>query len=396
MALLNLDEPRSSVRGWAPFALGFRPFFLLAGLAAVVLLLLWGWAFTTGHLLHNYYGYIGWHSHEMLFGYASAVIAGFLLTAARNWTGVQTLRGLPLALLALLWLAGRVAPFVSALPPWLIALIDLSFLPLFAVALVVPLLRARHYQSLVFVAIATALFCGNLLIHLQRLGITSDTAQRGTYLTVDLILLTIVVMGGRVIPFFTEKGLSSGFVARSWRGVELTAPISVLLLGVFEVVWPEPLAVGLAAAAAAIANGWRLYGWYTRGVWRVPLLWVLHVGYAFLALGFALRALAAAGHFPPLLALHALTIGGIGGISLGMMARVTLGHTGRALEPPRLMSWAFAAVYGATLARVFLPFAVPYHIAVGIAAALWVLGFGIFVVIYAPMLMRVRVDGRPG
>jgi len=299
-------------------------------------------------------------------------------------------------LLALLWLLGRILPFIAAAPPWAVALVDLSFLPLFALALVVPLLRVKQYHSLIFAAITAVLFCANLLIHLQLLGITRGTAQRGTYLTVDLILLTIVVMGGRVIPFFTEKGLSSGFVARSWRGVELAAPISVLLLGVFEVVWPEPLAVGLAAAAAAIANGWRLYGWYTRGVWRVPLLWVLHVGYAFLALGFALRALAAAGYFPPLLALHALTIGGIGGISLGMMARVTLGHTGRALVPPRPMSWAFAAVYGATLARVFLPFAVSYHIAVGIAAVLWVLGFGIFVVIYAPMLMRVRVDGRPG
>ena len=396
MALLDINEPRPVVRGWAPFALGFRPFFLLAGIAAVVLLAVWGWAFTSGRLPHNYYGYIGWHSHEMLFGYVGAVIAGFLLTAARNWTGVQTLRGVPLALLALLWLSGRIAPFITALPHWSVALIDLSFLPLFAVALVVPLLRAKHYQSLVFVAIATALFCGNLLIHLQLLGITRDTAHRGTYLTVDLILLTIVVMGGRVIPFFTEKGVPSGFVTRSWPWVEKAAPISVLLLGLFEVGWPEPWAVGLAAAAAAIANGVRLYGWHTRGVWRVPLLWVLHVGYAFLVLGFALRALATAGHFPPLLALHALTIGGIGGISFGMMARVTLGHTGRTLIPPRRMSWAFALIYGATLARVFLPFMGPYQVAVGIAAALWVLAFGIFVVIYAPTLLRPRVDGRPG
>lgn len=396
MALLDINEPRSEARGWAPFALGFRPFFLLAGLAAVVLLAIWGWAYATGHLLHDYYGYIGWHSHEMLFGYSSAVISGFLLTAARNWTGVQTLRGIPLALMALLWLAGRITPFITALPHWSVALIDLAFLPLFAVALVLPLLRARHYKSLIFVAIATALFCGNLLIHLQLLGITSTTAHRGTYLTVDLILLTIVMMGGRVIPFFTEKGLPPGFVARSWPWVEKAAPISVALLGLLEAVWPAPWAIGIAAAAAAVANGVRLYGWYTRGVWRVPLLWVLHVGYAFVILGFALRALAEAGYFPPLLALHALTVGGIGGLTLGMMARVTLGHTGRVLIPPRQMSWAFALIYAAALARVFLPFGMAYHAAIGIAAVLWVLGFGIFVVLYAPMLVRPRVDGRPG
>ena len=396
MALIGLSEPQASPRGWAPFALGFRPFFLLAGLAAVVLLAVWGWAYVGGHMLANYYGFIGWHSHEMVFGYSSAVIAGFLLTAARNWTGIQTLRGVSLALLALLWLLGRLLPFVPSLPPLLVAVVDLIFLPLFAVALLVPLVRARQYKSLLFVVVALVMSVANLLVHLEILGVLRGGVHAGTYLAVDFVLLAIVVMGGRVIPFFTERGLPPGFVHREWVLVERLAPASVVLLALAEAFWPQPSLLAVVAAVAALMNGWRLYGWYTRGIWRVSLLWVLHLGYAWLVVGFALKALAALGLFAPLQALHALTIGAIGGMTLGMMARVALGHTGRNLVAAPVIGWAFALVNAATLVRVFLPLLMPYTQTVAIAATLWVAAFALFSWRYVPILLRARVDGQPG
>ncbi len=396
MAIVGITEPQHTPRKWAPFALAFRPFFLLAGLGAVLLVALWGHSFARGAQGESYFGFVGWHSHEMLFGYTAAVIAGFLLTAARNWTGVQTLRGLPLALLALLWLAARILALLPV-PHWLNALVDLAFLPLAALALLLPVLKAKHYKSLMFVAILFALAAGNLLVHLQLLGVTKATANAGIYFATGLILLLIVIMGGRVIPFFTEKGVSTGFVRREWRWVEAAAPLSVLALALVEGFLPQPVLVALVAATATIVNGIRLSGWYTHAIWRVPLVWVLQVGYAWLVLGLALKAVASAGGFGTLLALHALTIGAIGGITLGMMARVALGHTGRALVLPGLMAWGFALLYAAALVRVFLPLLpVPYAASVALSATLWVCAFALFVLSYAPMLLRPRIDGLPG
>lgn len=396
MAIVGITEPSRTPRHWAPFDLAFRPFFLLAGSGALILVALWGHAFARGPDGAGYYGFIGWHSHEMLFGYTAAVIVGFLLTAARNWTGVQTLRGVPLALLALLWLAARVLALLPV-PAWLTAVVDMAFLPLAALAVLVPLLKGRHYKSLMFVAILLALALGNLLVHLQLLGVTAHTATAGTYLAVGMILLIIVIMGGRVIPFFTEKGVTNGFVRREWRWVEIAAPLSVVTLALVEGFLPQPTLVALAAGTAALVNGVRLSGWYTHAIWRAPLVWVLQVGYAWLVLGLLLKAVAAASGAGTLLALHALTIGGIGGITLGMMARVTLGHTGRALIPPRAMPWAFALLYVAALLRVLLPLLLPsYALSVALSAVFWSAAFALFVWSYGLMLLKPRVDGMPG
>lgn len=396
MALVGIQEPSARRARWAPLALAFRPFFILAGASAALLLALWAWAYAHGHLADNYYGYIEWHSHEMVFGYAGAVIAGFLLTAARNWTGVQTLRGFWLGALALLWLLGRLVPFMTFLPPWLVALIDLSFLPLFALALLVPLLRGQHYKSLMFVAIALGMALGNGLVHAERLGFTEGLAQRGVYLAMYMVLLIVVIMGGRVIPFFTEKTVS-GFARREWRWIELSAGPSIVLLALISVLWPQPIAIALMAIVAATVHGLRLHGWYSRGIWQVPLLWVLHLGYAWLVVGLVLTAVAALGRYAPMLAVHALTIGAIGGVTLGMMARVVLGHTGRPLQPPRGLVWAFALLNLATLLRVFLPQFVPaYTLTVLLASTLWVAAFMLFTAAYLPMLLRPRVDGQAG
>jgi uncharacterized protein involved in response to NO len=397
---LKIDDPDARpVSGIALFDLGFRPFFLLAGIAACLLVPVWIYSYISGNSWFEYYGALTWHSHEMVFGYSVAVIAGFLLTAVRNWTGLQTPDGIALGGLLLLWLAGRVIPLLSGiLPGPLIALVDVAFLPVLAATLSVPLIRRRQKHNLVFLVVLTALTVANILVHLQRLGLTQTTANSGTYLAVYLIVLLIAIVGGRVIPFFTERGLAGGVTTRQWKPVEILAFGSLIILTALELAHAPSIAVMLAAGLAAIAHGIRLFGWYRNAVWRVPLLWILHLGYAWLVAGFLLQALSAAGLVNPMLAIHAYTAGGIGTITLGMMARVALGHTGRALQVGAAMSRAFILVNLAAFSRVFLPVIDSDHARAWIVLAgiFWSVAFAIFVISYARVFIQPRVDGRPG
>ena len=400
MPLLKIDDPDARpVSGIAFFDLGFRPFFLLAGIAACLLVPVWIYGYISSYSWFGYYGALTWHSHEMLFGYSVAVVAGFLLTAVRNWTGMQTPDGIALGGLLLLWLAGRVLPLFSGiLADRVIALVDVAFLPVLAATLSVQLIRRRQKHNLVFPLVLTALTIANILVHLQRLGLTQTTANSGTYLAVYLLVLLIAIVAGRVIPFFTEKGLAAGVTTRQWLPVEILAFGSLIILAVLELTHAPPIAVMLVAGLAAIGHGIRLWGWYRKAVWRVPLLWVLHLGYAWLVAGFLLQTLSAAGLVNPLLAIHAYTAGGIGTITLGMMARVALGHTGRALQVGAAMTMAFILVTLAAISRVFLPVIDIGHSRAWIVLAgiFWSVAFAIFVISHARVLIQPRVDGRPG
>ncbi len=395
---MNIDDAESRpVPRFALFELGFRAFFLFAGITALLLMPLWVYVYIRGHLEFGYYSALAWHSHEMIFGYAVAVIAGFLLTAVRNWTNIQTPRGVALASLVALWLAGRVVPFFSgAMPHWSIAVVDMAFLPVLAVTLSVPLLRSRQKHNLVFLFVLAALTVANSMVHLQILGITQATAKHGIYFAVYLIVLLIAILGGRVIPFFTEKGIA-GATTRQWKPVEYLSLGSLIVLIVLDLVDAAPLAVIVFAILTALGHGIRLFGWYQRTVWSVPLLWVLHLGYAWLVAGFVLTALSAAELVNPMLATHAFTTGGIGMITLGMMSRVALGHTGRALRVGPAMTWAFALVNLAGLTRVFMPIIIPanYREWVIVAGILWTAAFALFLISYARLLIQPRVDGRP-
>ena len=380
------------------FALGFRPFFLLSGILAVVLIAVWVPAFVGWHSFSNYYGQIGWHSHEMIFGYTCAVIAGFLLTAVRNWTERPTAAGGSLALLASLWLAGRILPFfLKAVSPWLIALADLAFLPALAVAIGAPLVRHAERRNLIFLPLLIVLFIANLLAHLEALGFAPGVGRRGIFLGLHLILLLIVIMGGRVIPFFTERALN-GVVIERRAIIEWMAPLSVVAFMLLEVFLPDSRLAGVLAALAAIINGIRLASWYSHRYWQVPLLWVLHLGYGWIVAGLALKAAAAFGLILPQFTVHAFTVGGIGVLTLGMMARVSLGHTGRPLAVGPSMVAGFAllnlAAIGRGLAPLFVPLWFPQLIIA--SGALWIAAFMIFVFIYAPILTQARADGRPG
>ncbi len=382
----------------ALFALGFRPFFLMAGLFAVILVAIWSTAFVTHSALETYYGPIGWHSHEMIFGYAAAVIAGFLLTAAGNWTGMRTTSETSLAGLSALWLAGRIMPFFPAvIPPWLTALADFLFFPALTVILAIPLLRSGQRRNLFFIPLLGAFALANLFIHLERLRFAEGLARPGVFLALDLIILLIVIMGGRVIPFFTERALS-GATPKRWPWVEWSSLGSVIALMVAELFLPDSILVAVLAGLAAASNGLRLIGWYTEKFWPVPLLWVLHLGYGWIIVGFCLKALGAVGLVSPQLTIHAFTVGGIGVLTLGMMARVSLGHTGRPLSASKPMALAFALINLAAVARGLAPIFFPewLPLLVALSGGLWVLSFAIFLEVYTPILARPRIDGRPG
>ncbi|MDP1773696.1 MAG: NnrS family protein [Methylobacter sp.] len=380
------------------FALGFRAFFALAGLAALILILFWNALFngslTTEHYFPNSY----WHAHEMLLGYAVAVIAGFLLTAVKNWTGKQTITGDPLASLCLLWLYGRILPFYAGeLPDALIALVDFSFLPALAYQVSKPIIEAKQYRNLFFIGLLLLLAIGNGLIHAQMLGLSTNTAATGIQLVVATIIILILIIAGRVFPFFTERGIPGTLIIRNpmLDNVSVASAVIVFALQLFGI---SGTLLALAAIIAAAANIARLFGWYVKRVIYVPLLWVLYAGYGWVILGFMLTVLSAYSVVPPSLALHAFTLGGIGVLTLGMMARVSLGHTGRAMKASNTIAIAFVLINVAALFRVLLPIAMPgwYENLIYVSVLFWLAAFSLFVFVYAPILAGARIDGQEG
>ena len=380
------------------FATGFRPFFLGAGLFATAFLPLWLWAYTRGAEVSSYYGGYLWHGHEMLFGYCVAVVAGFLLTAVKNWTGLPTAHGRGLAALFSVWLLGRLLPLYPGTPPIVCAAVDLAFLPALALVLARPIFRARKARNFFVAPLLLLMTAANALVHADRLGFAAERALDGLWLMFDLVALLIAVIGGRVIAFFTERAVVGADIKRRPL-FEMPSVIAVAL-----VMLARPLDIGsvpmaLLLSVAALLNGLRLFTWHTPGLWRVPLLWVLHTGYFWLVVSLGMQAY---GQWTaavwPTLTLHAGTVGAIGVLTLGMMARVALGHTGRALKAPRLVVFAFGLVNLAALVRVVLPMTAPqYYTALVIAAgSLWTAAFMFFTWRYTSILTAPRVDGAPG
>ncbi len=380
------------------FNLGFRPFFLLSGVFAVILMALWIPAFTAGRALSTYYGQIGWHSHEMIFGYVAGVIAGFLLTAVRNWTGRATATGGSLAALLTLWLLGRILPFFAAtIPAWLISVVDLAFLPALTVSIAMPLMRQGEKRNLLFLPLMLGFFAGNLLVHLELLGLVPGVARHGVFLGLYLIILLIVIMGGRVIPFFTERALP-GVVIKRRAVLEWLAPLTVIAFMLAEILFPNSEVTGALAGLAFIINGVRMVSWYSHRYWQVPLLWVLHLGYGWIVVGFLLKAAASFGLIAAQFTIHAFTVGSIGVLTLGMMARVSLGHTARPLKVESSMVIAFILINVAAVLRGLLPSIFPLWFSqlVILSGMLWIAAFLMFAIVYAPILTQPRIDGQPG
>jgi uncharacterized protein involved in response to NO len=380
------------------FALGFRAFFALAGMSALMLIGMWRSVYDGSQPFSNYYPSLYWHAHEMLIGYTVAVMAGFLLTAVRNWTGQSTPSGGKLAGLCLLWLYGRILPFYSeVLPDGFIALVDFVFLPVLAWQISLPIMQARHYRSLLFIALLLVMATGNGLIHAEILGLTEQTAWLGSRVIIACVITMILVIAGRVFPFFTERGLPGSLCIRDplINGLSIASALQVFVLDLFAV---SGAVLAAAAITAALINGYRVYAWYNRGIWYVPLLWILYLGYGWIILGFILMAFSAFGLLLPSLALHTFTIGGIGVITLGMMARVSLGHTGRVLKLSNIMAVGFVCINIAVFVRVLIPVASTdwYGSAVNISIWLWLVAFSLFIAVYMPILVQARPDGKPG
>jgi uncharacterized protein involved in response to NO len=377
-------------------ALGFRPFFLAAGISAAALLPVWlgmlqGWLSADSH-----YGGSHWHAHEMLFGYAAAVIAGFLLTAVRNWTGMETPTGAWLAALAGLWLAARIAPLVPV-PATLVALLDVAFFPALTLALRRPLWHGANRNNRVFLALLAAMTLASCLVHAQALGLAEGTAARGTRLMLDLTLLTLMIVSGRVMPFFTERAVQ-GSAPRVVPGVERLTFVLATAGLLVNLALPWSGIAGLVALSLAAVQSVRLWGWHDRRVWGIPILAVLYSGYLWLVVGFLLDGLAGIGLVPPYPALHALTVGAVGVFTLGMMARVSLGHTGRAMRSSAVTNLAFVLLNAAALVRVVATLLLPagYTAWIQVSGLLWTLAFALFLWVYTPILIAPRVDGRPG
>lgn len=385
---------------------GFRPFFLFAGAYAAIAATAWL------AVLHRLYsGAVPafphgtmpphlWHGHEMLFGYAGAVIAGFFLTAVPNWTGREPVRGLPLGALALVWLAGRLAMWSAAvLPLPLVVVLDLAFVPFLAVLVVRALSGGWSRRNAIFLPVFAALFAGNILFHLDAAGIAPGLASRGLLLALDTVLFLIAVIGGRVVPAFTTNALRRAGeepLPVSRPPVEAVAIFSVAALAVADLLAPDGYATGAIAAAAAVIHAVRLSGWRGHRTLGEPILWIIHLGYAWLVAGFALKALALFGGFlPATAAQHAFTIGAVGSMTLGVMSRAALGHTGRELIAAPLTVAAYLLVSASALARIAGPALLPAYEpqALATAAILWIAAFGLFTVLYFPILTQSR--GKP-
>ena len=342
----------------------------------------------------------GWHAHEMIYGYGTAVVAGFLLTAAQNWTGLKTLNSTPLALLLTLWLVPRLLPYAwPSVPPSLLALFDLAFLLFFISTVARVIIKSGNRKQTIILVVLTLLLASNGVYYLGLSGLVPGVEQRanlsGLYVLVGLIL----ILAGRVVPSFTEGGV--GYPVQLVN----TPWVDRVNLALFTVFWISEITElgnttrAILSAALFLLNAYRLQGWYTHGIWKKPLLWVLHIAYAFLTAGFLLTLLSALGAMPPQLAIHAFAYGGLGMMTLGMMSRVTLGHTGRSVQqPPAALTVAFGSLLAGGLIRVIAPVAAPslYIYWIALSQVLWVVAFTVFLIVLGRALIKPRVDGRPG
>jgi len=394
--IASSPDPRSPSKppGLAVLALGFRPFYLLAGAFGALSIGLWALQLSDRFSAAQLLGGAHWHAHEMLFGYTLAVITGFLFTAVRNWTQQPTPTGAPLAFLAAVWVAGRVLALTSW-REWAM-LTDTLFVLGVAASIARPLLSARNYRNFFFVVLLLALGAANLAFYTALLGTAPFSPGEALGVGLDLVLFIIAIVAGRVMPMFTNNAVP-GAGARRVRAVEVTALGSLLVLLVADLCG-QALVATMVAAAGALAHGARLVLWAPLRTRRNPLLWILHASYGWIVVHLALRAAASFEWITPGPATHALTIGVIGGMTLGMMTRTARGHTGRPLAAGRAETTCYALIQLAAVARVLPPIAWPaaYLSATLISGALWSLAFAIFTATYWPILTRPRADGRAG
>lgn len=391
-------ELRRSYAGPAFLSFGFRPFFLLAGIWAPVTLLVSLWMILGGEAPSVAWPAIDWHVHEMLFGYVAAAIAGFLLTAVPNWTGRLPVRGAPLLGLACLWGLGRLAMLVSG---WIglvaAAAVDLVFLVGLAVVAAREIVAGGNWRNLPIVSMIGLLVLANALFHAEVLGLVSSAGVAARF-AIAVVTLLIALIGGRIVPSFTRNWL----VARESQALPVPFgrfdKLSLVLTALACVVWiaaPDGPVTAVALAFAAVANGARFLRWQGHRTLREPLLFVLHLGYAWVPAGLALSAASAwSPAVPPVAGVHALTVGAMATMTLAVMSRAILGHTGRALKAPAGLTVSFVLITFAALCRMAVAVIPDGATALlALSAAAWIGAFVLFLLACGPMLFRPRTDG---
>jgi uncharacterized protein involved in response to NO len=394
MMQISEPTPQRPRGGFALFALGFRPFYLLAALYSALAVLVW-LAVLRGMPWQGYLSPLAWHQHEMTFGFALAVVAGFLLTAGRVWTGLHTPEGLALALLAAHWLVARIVMFTG--PAFAAGLIDGSFPFLLAAVMARVILASRNWRNLFVVGLLLLLGVANAGFHLEHARLLDVPADLPLRAALYLVLFLVVVMAGRVIPGFTANALPKAGVRRRPRLDQAALGCTALAFAGATFGGAAWWVAG-AALLAAMLHVLRQWGWRPLATRSRPILWILHLSHAWIALGCLLLALNALGWIAQPVALHALGVGALGGTVIGMITRTALGHTGRALAVGRLEIAAYLMVHAAALARVLAGLVPELNYAALVAAAawLWAGAFVIYFAVYLPRLLRPRVDGRPG
>lgn len=395
--LIKPEEPaQGSVdkQGFTFWALGFRPFYLLASMHAAVSVFLWGMQFA-GWFPHAYLQGPIWHAHEMLFGFVLPVMVGFLLTAGQAWTGRKTLNGYPLMLLVLLWLLAR----VLVLTPWgwAAAFANVAFPWAAAAALSVPLLKAGARRNYFFPVLLGLLGIVSLSVHASSLGLVLLPNWVGVQLALDIVLFIMVVMAGRIIPPFTSNGVP-GTKPQRLPWLEKLAPGLIVVVLLADVLQLQGVPMTVMLVVATLAHGWRLSLWQSFKTIGTPLVWVLHLAYGWIVLHLALRALQEVGGLGFPVATHALTAGAMGILIIGMMTRTARGHTGRPLKADHVDVACYLLVSAGAVVRVFVPLVMPgwFLNTIIVSAMFWSMAFAVYAIRYWPILTRARVDGKPG
>ncbi|MEE9322493.1 MAG: NnrS family protein [Granulosicoccus sp.] len=394
---INIAEPsRATVdpNRFSLWELGFRPFYLLASSFTALSIVLWALQYS-GFFSYAYLQGPMWHAHEMIFGFVLPVIVGFLLTAGRSWSGLKTLNGWPLMMLALLWLVAR----VLILTPWSwAAAVANTLFPLSAAfALAVPFYKARAQRNYFLPGLLVLMAIVSTSIHATALGLLDFPVWLGIRLALDVVLFIIITIAGRVVPMFTNNGVQGAQAGRHPL-LEKLAPASILALFLADAIQFSGAVFGVLLVVAGIIHGSRLYLWQPLKTFRNPLVWILHIAYAWIVVHLLLRSLFEFSLIDSSLATHALTTGVIGSITIGMMTRTAKGHTGRALKANLFDIGSFILIQAAAITRVFVPMLAPVYMMQSVlwAAVFWSAAYGLYAVRYWPVLTRARLDGKPG
>jgi len=340
-----------------------------------------------------------WHAHEMIYGYSMAVIAGFLLTAVRNWTGVQTLHGTPLLVLFSFWTIARVLFLFGTQYLFIAAFFDVAFALYLGFALAHPIIQVKQWRQLGILAKIILLTIGNMCFYLGAFNYIDNGLHWGIYGGLYIIIGLIMTLGRRVIPMFIERGVGYEVQLTNFRWVDISNIILVLVFFISELFLSNHILTAVMAFGLVITNTIRLYGWHTPGIWKVSLLWSLFISQVFIDIGFLLFAIASFLVISKNIAIHALAFGGVGIVTLSMMSRVSLGHTGRNINVPSiLIKYALIALSVGAIFRVGFPLINSdyYLIWIIISQFLWITSFLLFAFVYAPILTQARVDGEPG